>query len=206
MHHAHDFTRSDEQVFVDLHWAVLPSHVPSTPYLTRLWERLEPIYLGDTALLTFAPEDWLLVLCTHGARNRWGNLQWICDVARVIQAHKAVDWETLMQQAALLGCQRMLCLGLFLAGDLLGASLPEGIWHKVQAAPAVKSLAAQVYARLFRETPDPPGVLDRLLFYLKAMENPRHRGRYVLYKLALKSLLLTTTAARRTSSLDHQPA
>jgi hypothetical protein len=83
-------------------------------------------------------------------------------------------------QAGRLGCERRLWLGLLLARDLLDTALPEEVWPRMQADPVVKSLAAQVCERLFREADGQPGVFERSLFDLKVMERRRDRVRSCL--------------------------
>jgi hypothetical protein len=98
-----------------------------------------------------------------------------------------MDWGWVMEQAAALGSERMLFLGLFLANDLLGAVLPEDVWQRVRADPAVVSLAGQVRERLFGDAHGQPGDLGRCLFHLKARERLEDRVRYCV------RLAVTTT-------------
>ena len=49
-----------------------------------------------------------------------------------------------MNRARTLGNERSLALGLFLACDLLGASLPEDVSARIQIDPKVRLVAARV--------------------------------------------------------------
>jgi len=75
-------------------------------------------------------------------------LKWVCDVAELLRIHPAMDWEWVMKQARTSGVVRMLFLGLSLAHHLLGAVLPKDMEHRMQAAPVVHALAAQVRTQL----------------------------------------------------------
>lgn len=146
----------------------------------RVWERLEPLALGGHKVLTLSPEDLLLILCVHGIKHLWEGLPWISDVAMLVGLREGLDWERLLERASTLGSRRMLFLGLYLAGDLLGAALPEEVLQRVQSDPVAPSLAAQVRKRLILETDGPPGVLENSLFHLKATERLRDRIRHCL--------------------------
>ena len=65
-----------------------------------------------------------------------------------------------------------------LASDLLETALPKEVLRRVQADPVVKSLAAQVRERIFRAANVPPGILEMISFYLRAMESLGDRVRY----------------------------
>jgi hypothetical protein len=148
----HIFTRDDGKVVVELHWELTERHF--LPFETeRLWGRLETVSLGGKAVPTFSPEDMLLILCVHGAKHAWERLGWVCDVAELLRTRqKDARWEGTMAQATALGGERMLLLGLYLANDLLGATLPERVAQRVRADSTVKVLAGRIREELFLET------------------------------------------------------
>jgi Uncharacterised nucleotidyltransferase len=147
----------------------------------RLWERLERVSLGDITVRSLAPEDMLLILCVHGAKHHWGKLGWICDVAELLRAHPELAWTSLLAQARELGGRRMLCLGLLLAHELLGAVLPKEVWDHIEVDPVVPWLAAEVRSHLFAENHGPLWALDRRPFYLRLRERMRDRVPCALY-------------------------
>jgi Uncharacterised nucleotidyltransferase len=170
--------RDEDGVIAEIQWGIVPRYFAFPLDYERLWERLEPVSLGGKSILTLAPEDLLLILCVHGTKHLWEQLKWICDIAGLIHLHNKMDWEQVMAQAGTLGSRRMLFLGLFLASDLLGASLPKGVLKRVKADAAVKALAAQVHERLFREANGLPGLCEASLFHLRARERLRDRIHY----------------------------
>ncbi len=162
----HLFTREDGKSVVELHWEITERHLSFPLDTERLWERLEQVPLGGEIVSTFSPEDTLLILCTHGSKHLWERLGWICDVAELIRARREdMGWERVMAQAGELGGERMLLLGLFLANDLLGAALPDGVLGRIHADPAVKALAGRITEQLFREEDGPPGLLEESYFH-----------------------------------------
>src|SRR5215207_3022601 len=142
---------NDTGCVVEVHWAIVPRKISFSFDTEDLWTRLEHTMLGGDTVSTFSPEDTLLILCVHGSKHRWRRLTWICDVAELINAHQDLNWQEVMAQAAALGSERMLLLGLFLANDLLGIDLPEHVLQRVKADQAVNVLAELVTEQLFSE-------------------------------------------------------
>lgn len=172
------FVRDHDGVIVELHWAITPRYFSFSLDPDRLWPRVESVSLGGRTVLSFSPEDLCLILCAHGCLHLWERLEWICDVAQVLQVHKGMNWEQLLAHARALGSERMLFLGLLLANDLLEAPLPKRVMQKVRADPAARSLALQVCHRLFREIHRPPDLPQLLLFHSAAKERLRDKLRY----------------------------
>lgn len=176
----YNFVSNDGKVMVEPHWAIAR---PKYCFLLDpecLWQRLETISLAGTPVLTFQPEDMLLIVCMNGTKDHWQSLKQICDVAEVIRAHQEIDWERVIKQASILGSERMLKLSLFLASDLLGTALPEKVWQRIQADPVVKSLATQVRERLFVNATNSPKFEDSnfSLWDIRVRERLQDRVRY----------------------------
>jgi hypothetical protein len=153
------FTRDDGKSNVELHWEIV-EHFTSPLDPERLWERREQTTLGGKLVPTLSPEDTLLILCAHGYKHLWERLGWICDVAELIRVRRDIGWEQVMTQAGLLGGERMLLLGLFLATDLLGAELPDRVSRRVHADPKVKALARRIREQMFREASGVTGIFE----------------------------------------------
>jgi hypothetical protein len=178
--HAYILVRNDEMFTVDLHWRFADRAFASPVDLERLWEHLNQVSLSDTTVRHFAPEELLLILCVNGSKDRWKQLKTICDIAELIRVHQGMAWERVLEQASTLGSERVLFLGLLLAHDLLGADLPKEIFQRIQTTSAVKSLAARVQERLFREgeVDSSPGEAERFAFGLRLRERMRDKVWY----------------------------
>jgi hypothetical protein len=174
---ARGFVRDDGKSLVDIHWGVTLLRYFSFPTEDEhLWERLEPVSLAGAVVRSFPPEDLLQIICTHESRHRWQQLKGICDVAELIRNHPRLEWGQVLEQAGRLGNRRMLFLGLLLARNLLGTSLPEHVMQRIEADPAVKSLATWVCKRLFRETEVAPRFsAQNYIFYFKVRERLRDK-------------------------------
>jgi hypothetical protein len=55
-----------------------------------MWRRAIEAPLHGRTVLCFAPEDTLIALALHGAKDEWSRLQGICDIA---EFHFALAWE-----------------------------------------------------------------------------------------------------------------
>ncbi|HWP47151.1 MAG TPA: nucleotidyltransferase family protein [Candidatus Limnocylindrales bacterium] len=190
------FTRDDGIGVVELHTATTQKYL-SFPDPESLWSRLTPVSFQGTQVLTLSSEDLLLILCIHGAKHLWERIGWICDIAELIRTHPDIDWEWTLEQARTLGGERALLLGLYLATDLLGTSLPQEISQKL-SDPVVKNLARRLSNKLLQKSNPRPGIFEPSLFqplYLQMRERLQDRVRYGLY---LPYLAITPTRE------DHQ--
>lgn len=175
---AHKLMRDEGTLIVELHWRIVEDYFSFPLDPEHLWERLEPVSLAGKEVQTISAEDLLLILCVHGTKHCWERLGWICDVARLIHTHAEMDWDWIIRQAAALGVERMLFLGVLLAHNLIGATLPEAVLKRMQSDAAAKSLAQQAQRQILQDTGEPPGVLATSLFHLRARERWQDRVRY----------------------------
>lgn len=176
---SYDYTREDGRLTVEVHWGLMPRYFGFPLRLQDVRPRLTEAALGGATVPSLSAEDILLFLCLHGTKHRWVSLKWICDVAELIEVHPAIDWEWVERQAAALGGERMLRLGLFLATDLLGTHLPRQVAQELRTDPVVRTLATEVGRGLFGRPAGRPGAGN--LFYVRAMTSPRRRVRYCLH-------------------------
>jgi hypothetical protein len=157
------FAQNNSGIHVDLHQGLTSRYFPVHFDFDRCWQRLKSISLAGTTVINLSAEDLLVILCVQVAKDCWyerDQLIKICDIAELINAHQSIDWEEILEQARLLGCTRILFLGLLLAHELLGAALPQTVLLEIQANPTVKSLTLQVRDRFFQNTYIPPDTIE----------------------------------------------
>lgn len=181
--HSYTFIQADRKVHVDLHWRLTQRHHSFALDPERLWARAPRVSLAGRTVLSLPPEEMLLILCMHGAKHYWERLGWVCDVAELIRACPELDYKWLLTQAADLNSNRFLTVGLFLAEDFLGASLPEYVSQRVQDDPQVKPLARRARELLFSEDHSVLRDGKRLAFYFRMKERVQDRIPYFLHHL-----------------------
>jgi hypothetical protein len=149
----YNFKNQTNGILLEVHWRLARPYFMVSLDANHLWDHLEPVQLGGRQLHSLKPEELLLILCIHGGKHAWERIGWMRDVVQLLHCRRDLQWDRLMAQATRLGVIRILRLGLFLAHDLLGATLPPAISTWVRADAKVEPLAMQVYQQLFQATP-----------------------------------------------------
>ena len=145
--------------FVDLHWEISqadrPFHIP----LDRLWSSTTNTEIAGRKVPVLSRECLLLFLCIHGAAHCWSRLQWLCDVAKLLESAELFDWNKIFDLTAEARASHVLALGLSLAHDVLNAHLPQKVVQRIHNDRVASHLALQVISRLnSKRTTTPTGV------------------------------------------------
>ena len=147
-----------------------------------LWPRRRQIPVAGAAVPDLDPVDKLLVLCMHGTKHRWSRLNWICDVAGLIEA-QSFDWKIVAKEAGSRGLWRSLALGVLLASRVCRAQVPLSVLRKFESDRTVRDLSTAFADNMFEE----PGKIPRgrLPYGLKVLDSI-DRIRWVLTMQFLK--------------------
>ena len=116
---------AERDAIVEIHTERTLRHFPIQPDLDDFAHHGVNIALSGREILTLCPEDALVALCVHGAKDFWARLIWVVDISEMIQSHPQLDWDRLWRRAESLQAQRMVSLGLVLARQVLGARIPR---------------------------------------------------------------------------------
>lgn len=166
-------------LWVDLHWRLLPGYFPRSFDEREVWRSLLKVPVAGTFASTLSPEHLLLFLCAHGTKHLWERLGWICDIARLLQVEPCLDWTRVFSQARQTGTSRMVVLGLLLASELLGASVPAAAVDYVNADRIARALAETVSQRLDDEILTPASAMESARFARQAFERTGHSVRFI---------------------------
>jgi hypothetical protein len=163
------FYSNTQSILVELHTERTLRYFPVPLNFEEINRRLIHVEIAGRKLRTFSVEDTLVMLCVHGAKHFWERLCWILDVAELI-AMQPVDWLRTMRIAKELKSERTLLLGLYLAHEVLGASLPIPILEQSQQDSNVRWLAKQVCNQLAGKEDPATGVVPRAEFRLRSRD------------------------------------
>jgi hypothetical protein len=191
----HSFSHPDTKIEVDLHWGLTPFYFPLAIDFEAYWQRRQPVTLSERTVFSFSTEDLLIILCIQIAKDCWEREQQIehlakvCDIAKLLETHKQLDWEQIIERAIALGALRMLWFGLLLARNLFNATLPEEVSVKIRADSTATHLVEQVSASLFTDADDLSTPqkslfdirfrLKQLIFYLKMRERLTDKSAHI---------------------------
>lgn len=131
-------------VLIELHSEKTLRYLPVPLDWKALEARFETVSVDGRLLRTFSAEDTLMLLCVHGTKHFWTRLGWVCDIARLVQAPRGIDWRRAETLARKMRCRRMWLLGLALADRLLAARLPEEVARQIRDDARVGALARRV--------------------------------------------------------------
>ena len=169
---------------VEPHWSITARRFPFNIDYPALWTRARKVEFNNSKLLTFAPEDMLLVLCVCGSKGKWHRAQMVADVAEAVRRWPDLDWNTCFDRAQSSGSTRMLRLGLHLAHTLLAAPLPHHVIEHIGEDRGVPAIAAKV-TKCYSEKPKPNAwtrqgahIFSPLLFSLR--DTRRDKLQYLL--------------------------
>ena len=180
-YHLH-YERRDPEIHVELHWALTPVYWPFQIDQEHLWGRAHCVTVAATPVRTLNPECAVLALCAHGAKEGWPRLSQILDLARLIQSHPALDWDWVLQEARRMRRERVLCLGLWLVTELIGARIPEPVAADLREDKKIPRLGMQIKKNLaaghFRGADFHP-------YALRVWHHASDRCRYVGYQCRL---------------------
>jgi hypothetical protein len=182
--HNIQFEREAGHLIVELHWRVSADLFASALNPESLWRSLEPVTLNNVQLKSLPAEDLLLALCIHGSRHVWDKLSQVCDIAALVGANQQMDWKRLMAAATEADAERMLLLGLCLAGELAEVSLPPDVQHSIAADRSIKRLAGGIMDRLFSDSNERLSLREVLRYNLLVRKSLAARLRYGLFALS----------------------
>jgi len=171
------YVSADGSTKVDLHWALMPGFWVLPAQVEEVWDRLRDLPVAGGSVTTLSHEDTLLLLCAHGAKHMWQSLGWICDVAALLHAVPHLDWDAVSLRAEKFRVRRALQLGLHLAIDLLGVTVPAEILPQIDRDVEVKKLAATVESQMLAGDSTPESVLASCSFLMRTRENFRDAAR-----------------------------
>jgi hypothetical protein len=177
------FARRDTGLLVEFHTEHTFRYHPRPLPVERLFERRACVRFDGHDVPALSMEDELILICIHGAKHFWTRLMWIADVAALV-SRQEVDWDRALAAGREVGAERMLRVGLRLAADVLGVSLPASVASEVHSDAVAGRVAGQIAQRLPVGDAAPFGLFGRAAFRMR-MRGGYLRGAAYLLRLSL---------------------
>jgi putative nucleotidyltransferase-like protein len=143
------FLRKRDGVYVEPHWAVAPATMAIDLDYPRMWQRASRVDVAGRSVLTLGLADLLPVLCIHGSKHGWTRLQWIADVAALVDKFSDFELAGILKEMRSRGLLRMTLLGLELARRVLAKPLPDGVRAAVADDRGLARVSQVIIGQLF---------------------------------------------------------
>ncbi|MGH9873632.1 MAG: nucleotidyltransferase domain-containing protein [Pyrinomonadaceae bacterium] len=160
------FKHKTETTTVELHWRLAPRFFGAEFDTSRLWQSARRLELQGSRVRVPSPEDLILMLCIHGAKDCWEKLEWVCGLAELVRSETEVDWPRVLGQAKEIRCLKIASLGLVLAHEMLDAPIPADVLGQFSSRKQLDSLVDQTARRFFSENPGALPLTRRVKFHL----------------------------------------
>ncbi|HEY1924035.1 MAG TPA: nucleotidyltransferase family protein [Candidatus Acidoferrum sp.] len=160
------FTKRGTNLLVEFHTERTFRYHPRPLSVDKLFQQSTRVNFDGQDVPALGIEDELILICIHGAKHFWERLMWIADVAALV-SRQQVDWNRAMEIAREVQAERMLRIGLVLAMNVAGASLPAPIASGIRADAAAVKIAEQIRQRLIAVKPTPLSLPRRAAFRVK---------------------------------------
>jgi hypothetical protein len=164
------FVRMATPLLVELHTERTMRYFPRGLPIEEFVARRQYVSIDGHAVPALAIEDELILICVHGAKHLWERLSLIADVAAFATRQTSLDWDITFATARAAGAERMLHTGLLLAGNLLGAPLPQDIQARLQSDRSASRLVAEI-ATWLPSGGHAPGLFARALYRMRMRGN-----------------------------------
>ncbi|MFT4115542.1 nucleotidyltransferase family protein [Bradyrhizobium sp.] len=117
---------------VDIHWNAM--HFDRRPDSDReLWRNTRPVQFEGISTRILAPEDQLINVCAHGARDSEPtSLRSIVDAALVLQHAGKIDWQIVTARALQHRVSAVMANAVDLLKTLLDLPIPAGAVHDLR--------------------------------------------------------------------------
>jgi hypothetical protein len=149
-----EFVRNADGLTVEVHWAILPSYYASAMDPNGLWDRLETVQLAHRTVPSLAAEDLLIALSIHGFKHKFERLEWVIDIARLLDVRPDLDWEAVRERTREAGSQRIVRVAVGLARRLFGPGVAGAAVDPLGADPAAAAIVEELARGLLSHVPD----------------------------------------------------
>jgi hypothetical protein len=111
--------------FIELHWNLDDDKLVAVSQ-QEIWHRAQQLQIQGGTTMVLSPEDTLLFLANHLAKQSTQLLRCVCDIAELLKKYEHIlDWEYIIRSARSWGVETGVYYSLKRSSELLGAAVPE---------------------------------------------------------------------------------
>jgi hypothetical protein len=137
---------------LEIHWRFSEKSFGPQLEPADVWSGVRSSIVSGRSVHVIPPEQMLLLLSIHLASHLWRRLNWIADIAAIVNSKPDIDWELLLRTARRVGCERILSVSLLLSKNLLGSPLPRHVDERFAKDKVSALIVREVTDGLFTET------------------------------------------------------
>ncbi len=171
------YVRDTDNQSIDLHWSLVPERYSFSPLMLSVWNRSIPAKYKDSNFMNLSVEDLFIFLCIHGAKHSWSQLNWIIDLAQLLNISPNLDWGWIKKECVSRNCTTMINTALLLLYDLFDFNIPESLSDEFNRNSKSENLTKLVYKTL-----NSPESYDKNLtagrFYVYSMDSVLDKSHY----------------------------
>jgi hypothetical protein len=190
-HFAYEFVDPTGAANVDAHWRLLPATWSVPIDYEGLWRRSGTMTVAGCTVRILADEDLLFYVALHSTKERWLRLRMVCDVAELLRARPALDWDKALSAAAAQGGRRMLLLAVHLAATWLDAPVPERVRALARADRHIIRFEEDIWQTIESGREDFSRVFELSRFRLLVLDRAGDRLSYLIRTVATPRLVHT---------------
>ena len=141
---------------LELHHQLLSRSCSSKLGIEGIWRNAQAVALSGREFLFMSPEDLLLYLAVHSAKENWASLLQVYDMAALIIDHPHLDWTAVLARAEEWHSLRRLMISCVLAAEIFEVPLADPVRVAAISSGRLQPFVEAALRRLLAPDPLPP--------------------------------------------------
>ncbi len=180
------FVTGGSRTPAELHWRIVQKPIMCRLDLDDLLSRASTVSVLGHEVPWPSRADLAIVLCVHGAKHHWAQLELAHCLAEVLRADR-FDWHQFLREARRARCWRRCLLGVLLAGEVFGAAVPEEVLDLARRERAIGRLCSQAVRSYTEPLCYTLPLLREMRWNMATLDGPSSRARYLVLRTFVPS-------------------
>ncbi|MBI4649370.1 MAG: nucleotidyltransferase family protein [Bacteroidia bacterium] len=154
---AFTYIEKEHNLQIEIHWKFFRENITFC-MPEDIWKKVNYINIGNNSIPTLTPEILLMYLLIHGSIHMWNRLTWLCDIIRLLDISKKINWEDLWEKAVQYKIKCHILIGLGMAHFVFHVQFPQFILNEIKDNQTVnrffyKNITALIDSKILRKDP-----------------------------------------------------